>query len=411
MKIFIADYLPLANKGEEEILRGIETLFKINGKEDVSFSVFGDVLDVQYVGNVTVYPKWYCYPDFKLRGKWKVLADIGKALLSVFGIYPYKRVLGRQETILSELKSADAILLGHDGFFNLRCAMLGNYLHKLGMHYGILGAGFNRPSRNIAWVYDKVYGRCFNNADYVILREQTAYNYVKSISTNSVIELFPDPAFFCPGDIYDVARVETIISKYGINSGDKLCVGLTICEDSISFSKAFESVSDRINAHREFVVELIKTISKERKCSFYFLPHCLKDGKGNDMHIAKDIKSRLGNSIDCKVIEEDLPVLDLKYLISKMDVVLGERTHSIINSIATATPFVSITCSADFRTHDIVGAGCQLPQQIYDLDYPKLQDLYVIVDRTIKEKDAIRMNLLKICEEHSQLKSKFQEII
>lgn len=27
-KIFIADFLPLANKGEEEIIRGIETLYK-----------------------------------------------------------------------------------------------------------------------------------------------------------------------------------------------------------------------------------------------------------------------------------------------------------------------------------------------------------------------------------------------
>lgn len=411
MKIFIADYLPLANKGEEEILRGIETLFKKTGKEEISFSVFGDVHDVQHIGNVTVYPKYFCYPDYKLRGKKKVLADIGKALLNYFGIYPYKTSLIRQENLLSELKSADVILLGHDGFFNLRCAMLGNYIHKLGLHYGIFGAGFNRPSQKIAWIYDKVYGRCFNNANYVILREQTAYKYVKSISTNSVIELLPDPAFFCPSDVYDAVRVGDVLSKYGIDRGDKLCIGMTICEDSISFSKAFESVPNRIEAHREFIVELINKISNERKCSFYFLPHCIKEGKGNDLHIAKDIKARLGHSIDCQVIEEDLPVFDLKYIISKMDVVLGERTHSIINSIATSTPFVSITCTADFRTHDIVGAGCQLYQQIYDLDRPKLHELYEIVDRTIRERDRIQIILQNICEEHSRLKSKFQELI
>ena len=62
MKIFVADYLPLANKGEEEILRGIETLFKKNGHEYVSFSVFGDVPSIEKVDNVTIYPVDICYP-------------------------------------------------------------------------------------------------------------------------------------------------------------------------------------------------------------------------------------------------------------------------------------------------------------------------------------------------------------
>ena len=39
MKIFIADYLPLANKGEEEILRGIEALFK-SKDEEVFFRIW-----------------------------------------------------------------------------------------------------------------------------------------------------------------------------------------------------------------------------------------------------------------------------------------------------------------------------------------------------------------------------------
>lgn len=411
MKIFIADYLPLANKGEEEILRGLESLYKKKGNGNISFSVFGDVIRTQQIGNVTVYPKTICYPPYKTKGKLKVILDIFSAVMNVIGYYPYQKDINKHEELLDDLKTADVILIGHDGFFNLRCAMLGNYLHSLGFHYAILGAGFNRPSNNISWAFDKVYKKCFDNADFIVLREQTAFKYVNEISKNKLVELYPDPAFFCPSDQYDVEKVKDIISKYGIQREDILKIGLTICEDSISFSQAFVGKSDRIDLHRNFIARLITAISNKYKCSFFFLPHCIKEGKGNDLLIAEDVRSRLPKTVDCKIIEEDMPVLDLKYLISKMDLVIGERTHSIINSIATSTPFVCLTCSADFRTHDIVGDGCKLPQQVYDLDNPDDKILFDLVDKTMAEKELLKKTLDELCELNSSLKSKLQEII
>lgn len=411
MKIFIADYLPLANKGEEEILRGLESLYNKTGKERISFSVFGDVTNIQRIGNVTIFPKSICYPPYKTRGKVKVVADILKAGLNVLGFYPYKKEIKKNKGLVDSLKSADVILIGHDGFFNLRCAMLGNYLHSSGLHYAILGAGFNRPSKNISWVIDKVYKECFDHADFVILREQTAYKYVKDISKNNIVELYPDPAFFCPSDQYDEERVKTVVSTYGIERESVLKIGLTICEDSISFSRAFFGKNNRLELHREFIAKLIESISNKYRCSFFFLPHCIKEGKGNDLVIAEDVVSRLPKTVDCKIINEDLPVLDLKYLISKMDLVIGERTHSIINSIATSTSFVSLTCSADFRTHDIVGNGCKLPQQIYDLDNPNENELFKLVDKTISEKESLERTLEDLCKSYNSMKLKLQEII
>ena len=411
MKIFVADYLPLANKGEEEILRGIETLFKKNGLEHVSFSIFGDVSSIENVDNVTIYPTDICYPKEGSRGKIKYLIGIFFAVLDLIGFYPYRRKIEKQKLLISDLRNSDTILIGHDGFFNIRCAILGNYLHRKGFKYGILGAGFNKPSNKLAWAYNWVYKKTFDNADYVILRERTAYDYVKSISNNKIIELFPDPAFFCPVDNYNKERVGNVLSKYGIENDNGLKIGMTICEDSISFSRAFLGMENKVDAHREFFVKLMSLISNKYNCTFYFLPHCIKEGKGNDLTIAKDIKSRLDKSVDCKIIEDDMPVLDLKYIISRMDFVIGERTHSIINSIATATPFVSLTCSADFRTHDIVGKGCGLPLQVYDMDCPNLTNLYEIIDETIEHSCELVKKLQELSLKHESIKKKFQEII
>lgn len=411
MKIFIADYLPLANKGEEEILRGIETLFKNESSDSITFSVFGDVDEIQQIGNVTVYPKNICYPIYKYSGKIKTLLDILKSLLDGIGIYQYKRNILNDDTLINDLKNSDKILIGHDGFFNLRCAQLGNFLYKKGLHYGILGAGFSKPGKKVLWAYNMVYKKCFDNADYVVLRERTAFNYVKEISKNKCIQIFPDPAFFCPSNDYNTKNVADVISKYEIGKEGKLNVGMTICEDSISFSRAFMGTLDKVAEHRKFIAEIMSIMSEKYNCTFFFLPHCIKEGKGNDLLIAKDIKTRVGNTVDCKIIEEDMPVLDLKYLISRMDLMIGERTHSIINSIATTTPFVSLTCSADFRTHDIVGDGCGLPKQIFDLDNPNVCDLIEVIDTTIKGKSELIGKLQVICNTHEEMKFKLQQIL
>ncbi len=411
MKIFIADYLPLANKGEEEILRGIEVLFREKGDDSILFSVFGDVQEPTKTGNVMVFPKSICYPDFGLRGKKYYLACLLWAILDIMGCYPYRKRFLSHKSLIAEIDSSDKILIGHDGFFNIRCAMLGNYLNRRGYRYGIIGAGFNKPSKKMAWAYNKVYKRCFDNAEYVILREKTAFDYVSSLSHNSCIRLYPDPAFFCPDNEFNKKRVTDIMSKYGFNDEQGIKIGLTVCEDSISFSRAFLNSTNRVNDHREFIAKLIEMISNKYKCTFYFLPHCIKEGKGDDLAIAKNIKSRLNSTVDCRIIEEDMPVLDLKHIISKLDLLIGERTHSVINSIATATPFVSLTCSADFRTHDIVGVGCGLPQQIYDLDSPDLKVLFDKFDKTISNKDELNASLQAICDRHGLMKNEFQKII
>ena len=411
MRVFIADYLPLANKGEEEILRGIEALYSKNGDEVIAFSVFGDVKNKLQVGNVTIYPKYICYPDYKVNGKRRTVLTILWAILNCFGYYPYRKSLSQRSEVLNDLRNSDTILIGHDGFFNLRCAMLGNYIIKKGLRYGILGARFNKPSRKIAWAYNPVFKKCFDNATFVILREQTAYNYVKSISKNKHISLYPDPAFFCPADKYDRESVARIKNKYNIDSSEGMKIGLTVCEDSISFSKAFVNSLNREYDHRVFIAKTMEAINEHVPCTFYFLPHCIKEGKGNDLAIAKDIKVRLKETVRCEIIEEDMPVLDLKHIISLMDLVIGERTHSIINSIATATPFVCLTCSSDFRTHDIVGNGCGLPEQVYNMDFPDEDALIALVNKTVDGFQELVRKLQTIGVEHESIKKNFQEII
>ena len=94
-----------------------------------------------------------------------------------------------------------------------------------------------------------------------------------------------------------------------------------------------------------------------------------------------------------------------------MDMVIGERTHSIINSISTSTPFIVLTCSADFRTFDIVGHGCSMYDYIFNLDIPNLNEIeHKVLDiiSNVKREEALLDNVCKGIEEK---KNRFLQII
>ena len=84
MKIFIADYLPIKNKGEEALLRGIQSLYEEKYHTDVEFCVFGPVSEVCLDGNITSYPVEWCYPNFKYPNRFAGRIGLLKKLLCAF---------------------------------------------------------------------------------------------------------------------------------------------------------------------------------------------------------------------------------------------------------------------------------------------------------------------------------------
>lgn len=411
MRIFIADYLPLKNKGEEEILRGIETIYTLKTSQKINFYIFDDVKNVCEKENIIIFPSSSIYPDFSIRKKSRridVLKGVFKQLLFYCGYIPFESFINKNSELKQAFTDSDLILIGHDGFYNSYSAALSYYLHKRGIKYALLGSGFNRPNKKIKFIADMVNRKCFNNAAFVFLREKTAFDYVKEISNNPKVELYPDPAFFCSKRISEL--LNRLIVKYNLLNCS-LKVALTVCENSISFSNAFININNKIDYHRNFIADIIDKIVEVFSCKVYFLPHCIEEGPGNDLAIAKDIQLKVRNKQSVIIIEEDIPVLELKSIISMMDFVIGERTHSIINSISEEIPFISLTSSKDFRTHDIIGYGCGLGEQIIDLDEPNLKEVQIKIVEDIQNRGVIKKNLRIITERHEKILNDIIEII
>ncbi len=398
MKIFIADYFPIKNKGEEALLRGIQSLYEEKYRTSVSFFVFGPVDKIYTNGNITSFPVNWCYPQYAkpqvFAGRLGLIRRIICTFLFRCGLSPYVDNISKHPEVICALFNSDVILLAHDGFYNPFCAGLGLYLNKIGLHYSVPGTGF-KPISKYSFANKGLDYKFFNSSQLNILREVTCFKYLQSLNLTRESYLLPDMAFYCVSSEDEERTSFSIINKYGIGADrDTLYIGLTICENSISFQGSFLNSKRKSEEHRQFISNLLDHIRERIECKFFFIPHCIEQGAGNDLIIAEDIKNRMAYSKDAIIIKEDLPVNVLRPMLRSFDFMIGERTHSIINATSMCTPFFMLTSSLDFRSHDIIGNGIGLPEQIIDLDDPDMCYVKSKIVEGINNRELIKAHLI-----------------
>lgn len=415
MKIFIADFLPIKNKGEEALLRGIQSLYQDKFQTDIEFFVFGPDTMVVTEGNITSFPVDWCYPMYKnpekFVGRLGMIRKLACAFLFRLGIFPYVRNISNHPEVIKALRNSDVILLAHDGFYNTFCAGLGLYFKKIGLHYSVPGTGF-KPLPKYDFAYKRLDYIFFEYSSLSVLREQTCFEYLQGLNLSKNVYLLPDMAFYCVSSESEVEQAGYISRKYGICAeNSKLNIGLTMCENSISFHGSFLNSQCKSEDHRNFIAGMLDNIANQVDCRFYFIPHCIEDGSGNDLVIAEDIKSRMVHKDDAIIITDDLPVNVLRPLIQSMDFMLGERTHSIINATSMCTPYFMLTSSLDFRSHDIIGKGVGLPGQIIDLDNPDISCVTEMVLEGISKRDVIKKHLINYKQVVSLCRDKLMTLL
>ena len=123
LHILVADYVPIANKGEEAIVRGIEAM--LSDGRPVALGLFGKVTEVTQKGNITIFPKDWVFrfegnSDLSPRRRLLVQARIAAQLR--LGIYSkLSNLTGSGAAECRALQEffdrAEYVLVGHDGVF------------------------------------------------------------------------------------------------------------------------------------------------------------------------------------------------------------------------------------------------------------------------------------------------------
>ena len=110
---------------------------------------------------------------------------------------------------------------------------------------------------------------------------------------------------------------------------------------SISFQIIRQWKDNDIN-YIQLMQELIKHILAQYKYNIILLPNEFKNAY-DDMAVAKDIKKEYANNDRVKIFDiRSVTPKNVKYLISKSEILVGSRYHAIIASLSSSVPTLVI---------------------------------------------------------------------
>lgn len=299
--IFIADYVPIENKGEEAIVRGIEDMLRIEDRP-VEIGLFGPVKHVTRHENITVFP---CEWVYRVSGKtqwpeWRrILVNILISLQMKLGYYSrMTHIVSGNDRKYRELREffdkSEVVLVGHDAVFCAESCGVIHLARKAGKRMGILGSGIG-----ITWrgkLYQKwLYRRAMEESDFCVFRERTSYESMKSISKNPErLILAPDPAFYMKPASSE--KAQEILGHYEeitqARESQRSIVAATVLETGIVYQGFMPHLDpeSKKKPHAKYLATIFDTLIRERNVFVVFLPHSIET-HANDVVAAEHVRA------------------------------------------------------------------------------------------------------------------------
>jgi len=383
-RILIADHVPLDNKGEEAIARGISDMLRDD--REVQIGLFDNVEQITHRPGITVFPsRWILRVESKQTlPEWG--RTLGQALVSLqlrLGWYSrLKRLVSSSSSIYRPLQeffeSAEYVVVGHDGVFCAESCGIIHLAKKAGKCVGILGAstGVGR----IGKIYKTwLYRRAVSESDFCVFRERFSFtSMIRALGMSDKFVIAPDPAFAMrPEEPEAAQKILQSLSAYGgraryncARRERRQIVAAAVLEKGEVYTRFKPELKglQKQKAHAKYLATLFDTLIAERNAFIVFLPHAIEQDSSDitaAQHVTEAMKSGLDNYT---IIDQDMPARLLKAIIKECDFLVGQRTHSLIGSVAVAAPFMGLTNRRDNRTHGIIGDMCRCENYIVNMD-------------------------------------------
>lgn len=417
LHILLADYVPLANKGEEAIVRGIEDM--LSPGRPVALGLFDNVSQVTQRDSLTIFPRSWLFrfegnSALSRRGRLLRQARIALELrLGIYGPLQNLRAAGGEpyRPLAEFFERARYVLVGHDGVFGVESCGIIHLAKQAGKRAGILGAstGIAGGRAYKAWLYR----RALEESDFCIFRERHSCENMKQICRDPAKLLVgPDPAFAMapapPEAAREVLEGHKLYRK--ARQDRRPVVAVTALEKGRIYAGFRPDLQGpaKQQAHAKYLAAVLDGLVAQHRAFLVFLPHSVEP-TASDIVAARHVAAQMkAGRNDLLILEQDCGARLLKSLLRECDFLVGERTHSLIGSVSVGTPFAALTNRQDTRTHGIIGAMCHCEDQIVDIDVMDDQNAAAKVVDLFERRRAIRESLGPIREE---LSSRVEEIV
>jgi len=407
LHILVADYVPIANKGEEAIVRGIEDM--LSDGRPVALGLFDNVPQPVQQDNITIFPRDWLFRfegNSALSGRRRILLQALIAVQLRLGIQGRLRNLTAAGTELADFfDRAQYVLVGHDGVFCVESCGIIHLAKRHGKRTGILGAstGIGSGRRYKAWLYR----RTMEESDFCVFRERHSCENMKQICRDpGKLRVGPDPAFAMQPAPADAAQqvLEQWEPCRRARRDHRPVVAVTALEKGrvyAGFRPDLQSQAKQ-QAHAKYMAAILDTLIRNDRACALFLPHSAEKD-GSDIVAAKHVIEQMkATSADYAILEQGCGPRLLKSIIGECDFLVGERTHSLIGGISMGTPFAALTNRQDTRTHGIIGEMCRCEDQIIDMDVTGEKEASQRIGELFATRDTMRKALERVREELSQ---------
>lgn len=345
--------------------------FKVIGKTETHILSSFPEIDVPRYGNkakIIDVGKSLHFPN-------QINSTILRMLISMWGFIQHlfffvlyktiglKAVKIMKSEIWKTYATSDAIIVGHNGafgviggglavplfFMHFYVPLLLKVLGKSVIVYG----GSIGLSKN--FLIKALVRYVLNRMDLITLREGITYEYLKKMGVkNRNMFVLPDPALLLPPASYE--RANEILLAEGISNDSRPLIGLTVTHRIASNSSPnLGDAQKQYQRHVKLMAEVIDNLIEQTNAKIIFLPHCIEFYHNRDDRlVSKDIYKLCKNKTEVKVITNEYTAEELKAIMAKCDMFIGERIHSVIGAMSMGVPTLALGLSNDQRLTGII---------------------------------------------------------
>lgn len=397
MKVFIAEAMPSANRGESAILWGISEA--MNDSEPCRFGLCTSTAehDAHEYGHDVALIVDNVVTAGNVAGR---ILQAGLLLARHMAYATLRRMHPglchyiMRAPLWHTYEQSDVILLGHDNvlvgrmLFNIcGVVLVARALSKPTVVYaGTVGPFSDALTRYLTgWLLRRV--------DLVTLREERSLTTTLELigSRGPPVHVATDPAFLMPP--ISTLRVQEILAAEGVPETGIL-IGFTTTSDMAQRYAVSHGLTP--SAYLRDRARLADYLTTRYSARVLLIPHCVEGHVRRDDRVVNAyILEHITRSDRVYALPGSYTARELKGVIGRCCLLVGERTHSMIAAASLAVPIVGIASRVTgTKTRGILGTTCGLNDWILDVETLKPEDLQDKVDQALFQCEVIRAKLL-----------------
>ncbi len=180
--------------------------------------------------------------------------------------------------------------------------------------------------------YERFMGAHLRKVTGIFAREMATIGYLRNIGVTENVYPVADPAF-----LMDPVKPDGIDAEIPIEKG---AIGINLSPLISNYM-----ADGKLDIWTKIAAQNIETISRKTEMPLYLIPHVTNLDSDDYQFMKRALSLIPGMNDNIKIVPPIYNAAELKWIISRMSLFIGARTHSTIAALSSGVPTLSIAYS------------------------------------------------------------------